>query len=262
MLSFIQYLTEVQTNQTFGDGDKTYDVDGIIRRKQIKRANTRRVSDLIDLNKDLTNDQGNFHELLRNPTPEFMARVKKADTRFPIHVDTKGNVIDGSHRLAALHFAGQKYARVQVVGSRVLGKTKLTENDNNVPSYSGVVLDHESRNRLLSHQDIGSMLSGMEQIGHHMTIKMGGLEGTEHVVGTPAELTATHLGYLGEESNPSVVAMRVSGYSSSNAVPHITLGVNRELGGKPFHSNKIENWKKLTTPIVLSGKVQEVFSNR
>lgn len=127
MLSFIQYLTEVQTKQTFGDGDKTYDVDGIIRRKQIKRANTRRVSDLINLNGELTNAEGNFHELLRNPTPEFMARVKKADTRFPIHIDTKGNVIDGSHRLAALHFAGERYAKVQVVGSNILGKTKLTE---------------------------------------------------------------------------------------------------------------------------------------
>ena len=127
MLSFIQYLTEVQTNQTFGDGDSTYDVDGIIRRKQIKRANTRRVSDLIGLNGELTNAEGNFHELLRNPTPEFMARVKRADTRFPIHVDTDGNVIDGSHRLAALHFAGERYAKVQVVGSNILAKTRLTE---------------------------------------------------------------------------------------------------------------------------------------
>jgi len=40
MLSFIQYLTEVKTNQTFGDGDETYDVDSIINKSQIKRANT------------------------------------------------------------------------------------------------------------------------------------------------------------------------------------------------------------------------------
>jgi len=133
MLSFIQYLTEVHTNQTFGDDTKTYDVDKIIRLSQIKRANTRQVSDLISLNGELTNAEGNFHELLRNPTPEFMARVKQADTRFPIHVDTDGNVIDGSHRLAALHFAGERYAKVHVVGSNVLAKTRLTEAKSRYP---------------------------------------------------------------------------------------------------------------------------------
>jgi hypothetical protein len=133
--------------------------------------------------------------------------------------------------------------------------------ENTKPNYSGVVLNPESREMLLSHPEIVPRISGegLEKIGHHMTIKMGGLEGTEHKVGTPATLTATHIGHLGDSNNPSVVAVKVSGHPSTNATPHITLGVNRELGGKPFHSNKIENWQPLSQPFELSGEVQEVF---
>ena len=129
MKTFIQLMLEVRTSQTYGDEKSLYSVDKIIRKSQIKRANTRKVSDLVSLNSDLTNDEGHFGKLLKNPTPAFMARVKKADTRFPIHIDTKGNIIDGSHRLAKLHFAGQKHAKVHVVGSRTLDKTKIDEAD-------------------------------------------------------------------------------------------------------------------------------------
>ncbi len=133
--------------------------------------------------------------------------------------------------------------------------------ENSKPNYSGVVLTPKSRELLLSHLEISSRLSkqGLEKIGHHMTIKMGGLAGTEHKTGTAATLTATHIGHLGDSDNPSVVAVRVSGHPSENKTPHITLGVNRELGGKPFHSNKIENWQALSEPIELSGEVQEIF---
>jgi len=138
MKTFIQLMLEVRTGQTFGDEKSLYSVDGIIRKSQIKRANTRKVSDLVSLNSDLTNDEGHFGKLLKNPTPEFMARVKKADTRFPIHIDAKGNIIDGSHRLAALHFAGQKHAKVHVVGSRTLDKTKMkNESVNELPLSNG-----------------------------------------------------------------------------------------------------------------------------
>lgn len=138
-------------------------------------------------------------------------------------------------------------------------KTYLTE-ENKKPNYSGVVLSDESRRVLFANPEISSLLGPeMEKIGHHMTIKMGGLEGTEHVVGTPATLTATHIGYLGDRENPSVVAVKVAGYGSQNEHPHITLGVNRELGGKPFHSNKISNWQELKAPFEVQGSVQEVF---
>jgi hypothetical protein len=138
-------------------------------------------------------------------------------------------------------------------------KTYLIE-ENKKPNYSGVVLSDESRDALFVQPAISSMItSGMERIGHHMTIKMGGLEGTDHVVGSPATLTATHIGYLGDRNNPSVVAVKVAGYRSQNEHPHITVGVNRELGGKPFHSNKITNWEELQAPFIMQGNVQEVF---
>ena len=138
MKTFIQLMLEVRTGQTFGDGEATYSVDKIIRKSQIKRANVRKVSDLIDKAPTNETDEGFFRDLLKNPTPAFMARVKKADTRFPIHINTDGYIIDGSHRLAKLHFAGAKYAKVHVVGSKVLDKTEIkNESVNELPLSNG-----------------------------------------------------------------------------------------------------------------------------
>jgi len=44
---------------------------------------------------------------------------------------------------------------------------------------------------------------------------------------------------------------------SKNQIKHITIAVNRAGGGKPFHSNKLENWTP-TQPIELHGTIAEV----
>jgi len=53
------------------------------------------------------------------------------------------------------------------------------------------------------------------------------------------------------------IAVSVDGYLSSNKIPHITLAVNTSDGGKPYDSNRIENWTKIT-PINVSGEVREI----
>ena len=54
------------------------------------------------------------------------------------------------------------------------------------------------------------------------------------------------------------VAVRVTGFESKNKIPHVTMAVNIENGGKPVMSNDIKEWKALETPIKLSGEVKEV----
>ena len=37
---------------------------------------------------------------------------------------------------------------------------------------------------------------------------------------------------------------------SQNAIPHITIAINVQNGGKPMHSNQIDNWTKIPTMTV------------
>ena len=55
-----------------------------------------------------------------------------------------------------------------------------------------------------------------------------------------------------------VIAVGVSGFPSKNKIPHITLAVNPE-GGKPFMSNKIEEWKDIV-PFEITGEVRNIYN--
>ena len=120
-------------------------------------------------------------------------------------------------------------------------------------SYSAVVLDDKSRASLL--KVFSPMIpEGWETIAHHMTINMGEIdEQFRDLLGTDASLTVTSYAM-----DDLVMAVGVKGFPTLNKIPHITLAVNRADGGKPFFSNKLNDWKPITFPITLSGKVTEV----
>lgn len=123
--------------------------------------------------------------------------------------------------------------------------------------YSGVVLDSESRKRLLSSPEIKKYLnSNHEIIAHHMTIKLGGLSGTSHEkrIGSVEDILATSVGV---SDDGLVLAVGVNGVSD-NKIPHVTIGVDRQNGGKPVMSNYIKNWIPLENPIPLKGIVEEI----
>ena len=131
--------------------------------------------------------------------------------------------------------------------------------------YSAVVLYPESQRKLINHmivflkdamEEMDEHLPSWEHIGHHMTIKMGGLTDTpyEAYLGTEAILEAYEYAY-----DDKVIAVKVAtDVPSKNKVKHITCFVNRENGGKPYLSNKLTNWTKLPMNILLYGEVQEV----
>ena len=123
-------------------------------------------------------------------------------------------------------------------------------------SYSVVVLDKESRQKLLSFP----IPEGWEPIAHHMTITMGPLKDSLAEVYKVGEVINLPVIAVGQDERAMAVKVKPPGVISNRiSFPHITVAVNRGAGGKPFHSNKIpeENFKPQET-ILLSGVVTEV----
>ena len=126
---------------------------------------------------------------------------------------------------------------------------------NNV-SYSAVVLDETSRNRLI--KKFESLIpEGWEVIAHHSTIKMGALD-VEDKLSINEEITLIVSDYA---MNDKVMAVGVTGFQSHNPKSHITIAVNRQNGGKPMMSNKLTNWKRIRVPLIIRGIVIEVEYN-
>ena len=127
MKSFIQYLSEGKrkkgtiVGQFYGDERGFAPVDALIRGTQT-RNQTRRVKDLVRVNQDVGTKEGRLGDQLRNPSAPFMARTNRADMGFPIHVDSDGNIVDGSHRLAKAHFAGQRTIQTKLVAPTLIAK--------------------------------------------------------------------------------------------------------------------------------------------
>jgi hypothetical protein len=130
--------------------------------------------------------------------------------------------------------------------------------------YSAILLDEKSQLKLEKlAEDIkvnGVRLpilvrdNGWKMYNHHMTISMGSLpDHLKQYLDTIHKLDVTHIGI-----SDKAVAVRVVGFDSKNKIPHITLAVNIKGGGKPFDSNKIENWTTIDTIIKLSGAVKEL----
>jgi hypothetical protein len=127
-------------------------------------------------------------------------------------------------------------------------------------SYSGVVLDEESKQKLLSLE----IPEGWEPAAHHMTITMGSLihkKGKHdfseaYPIGSVVELPVVAVGR--DERTIAVQVRAPAEISKKISFPHITVAVNRAGGGKPFHSNKMpqENFEPLSG-ITLTGTVEE-----
>jgi hypothetical protein len=114
-------------------------------------------------------------------------------------------------------------------------KKALRENLEKV-LYSAVVLDEKSKNDLLnSFKDV--IPEDWKTFAHHMTIAFGkGVENPEDL-GKEVALKVIELGI-----SEMAIAVKVEGYPSNNAIPHITLAINPN-GGKPVMSNQIKDWK-------------------
>jgi len=128
-------------------------------------------------------------------------------------------------------------------------------------SYSGVVLDEQSKQKLLEL----SIPEGWEPVAHHMTITRGPLQHPKgkhdfsefYPAGAEVSLPVVAVGQ--DERAMAVKVKPPAEINKKISFPHVTVAVNRDAGGKPFHSNKIpeENFKPLSG-IILNGVVEEV----
>lgn len=121
-------------------------------------------------------------------------------------------------------------------------------------SYSAVVLNDKSRNKLLDNfKDV--IPNDWKIIAHHMTINLG-----EIAPEFEKYLGYKNIGLKVEEIaiDDKVIAVGVSGFPSKNKKPHITLAVNSNEGGKPVMSNNLNNWNRIKRPFIVVGDVVEV----
>ena len=128
----------------------------------------------------------------------------------------------------------------------------INEDDKKTISYSAVVLDHESSELLLNKFN-GEIPDGWKKYAHHMTIALGKAVEDETLLGSGQILIVTQIG-----KSDMVIAVRVERFPSKNKIPHITLAVNPE-GGKPFMSNKIEEWNDIE-PFEITGEVRNIYN--
>jgi len=94
------------------------------------------------------------------------------------------------------------------------------------------------------------MPEGWKTYAHHMTITMGELKDKTDI-GKEVILKVIKVGL-----SDMAMAVQVEGYTSKNAIPHVTLAVNPE-GGKPKDSNSIQNWQDIK-PFFIGGFVNEI----
>jgi hypothetical protein len=122
-------------------------------------------------------------------------------------------------------------------------------------SYSAVVLDEDSRKKLIN--DFSHIVpESWEFVCHHMTICLGELPSDlKSDIGKKVSLKVVKWGVSGK-----AMAVQVEGYYSEKAIPHITIAINKKAGAKPVDSNKIENWKDwgFTPGLTLNGTIEEV----
>lgn len=128
---------------------------------------------------------------------------------------------------------------------------KLTELLDKKPvSYSAVVLDEKSRNYIVNSCNIQE---GWKVYAHHMTIKMGELpEEMRHLIGETVSLTVNKIGM-----SDLALALGVKTDLSHNKIPHITVAVNVNEGGKPKNSNDIKIWSPIPS-FQVTGTIKEI----
>ena len=129
-------------------------------------------------------------------------------------------------------------------------------------SYSGIILNNKSKNKLLNIiNNIFSIPEDWSIYAHHMTICLGELptiyrDYREEEI----ELIVTHYGL-----NDKSLAVKVDGFFTlsrckdeiNNRIPHITISTSP--GTSPKESNNIKNWIKIK-PFKIKGKIMEIHN--
>lgn len=158
--------------------------------------------------------------------------------------NTHGVPLDKIEKMIASHTGQGKMTLKTVMEAKDMYKAK---------KIAMVVLDNQSVDKLVKAVRHFAP-ADWKTFAHHMTINFGkGLTGDlVNDLGNTVILRAVAVG-----KSDMAMAVRVEGFHSDNKIPHITVAVNVDGGGKPVMSNKITDWKDLDSYINLTGKVTE-----
>lgn len=132
--------------------------------------------------------------------------------------------------------------------------------DNNW-QYCGAFLDGPAHDNLLEYaKEYVPIPDDWKVYCDHMTIiyndgsenamKWG--NNCEPMVGNMVHLIVTHIGV-----SDRAIAVKVSGFTSNNANPHITVAV--APGAKPVESNQIQNWYSVDDQYGITAKINFVY---
>ena len=130
---------------------------------------------------------------------------------------------------------------------------KINESKDRV-LYSGIILDEDSRDKVLALMRLCvEVPEDWKRLAHHMTIvfKEGLPKELKDDLNKDVTLTVKSIGV-----SDDAIAVGVEGYPSNNPIPHITLAIPPD--GKPVNSNEIEDWRDVENEILLNGKVSEI----
>lgn len=145
--------------------------------------------------------------------------------------------------------------------------------------YTAIVLSEESRLDLLKvfeaeiqalGKDFQLQTTNGDPLIHHVTLNMGGLdvvmndksllgkEITMEVVSFASDYRVAAFGIKIDASGYGGSKFGKPSVYSTNQIPHITIAINPKEGGKPFHSNDLQEWKPTHTVVEVRGILQEV----
>ena len=130
--------------------------------------------------------------------------------------------------------------------------------------YYGAFLEEPAKQNLLEYVSkyVGIDPSWKVYCDHMTIIYNDGSENAQQwadtvnsMVGNLAHLMVTHVGV-----SDRCIAVKVTGLSSNNANPHITVAV--APGARPVESNQITNWRPVEDGIGLTAKINVAWKMR
>ena len=132
--------------------------------------------------------------------------------------------------------------------------------DQNTWIYYGAFLEESAKRNLLEYvKNFVDIQEDWKIYCDHMTIIYNDgsenaamwSENMDSLLGSAVHLIVTHIG-----TSDRCIAVKVSGFSSNNVNPHITVAI--APGAKPVESNKITNWYGVADGIGLTAKINVI----
>lgn len=181
------------------------------------------------------------------------------------HVNAFNEFLDYLNLNDGVHFVseGENHIQDRNLEIELVEKLKAdprvkASKQSNAAIYYGVLLNNESRQRLL--EEVKEFIpEGWHVVCHHMTMLFGSRQNQtvqdylNNNMDTEASLRAVSIGI----SNDAIAAKIDTDVPVDNKIPHVTVAI--PAGGKAVNSNYITNWKSLPSSIDLTGTVMRFF---